>query len=52
MVYVKWAITLIFWSLVAAVLHYTLPQHDIARVTDTYEKRIDPGENSWFWAAP
>jgi len=50
MVYVKWAITLIFWSFVAAVLHYTLPQHDIARVTDTYEKRIDPGENSWFWA--
>ncbi|MEO0783861.1 MAG: DUF1523 family protein, partial [Pseudomonadota bacterium] len=25
---------------------------DIARVTDTYEKRIDFGENSIFWAAP
>lgn len=50
MVYVKWAIILTFWTLVAAVLHYTLPQTDIARVTDTYEKRIDPGENSWFWS--
>ena len=51
MVYVKWAIILVFWTFVAAVLHYTLPQTDIARVTDTYEKRIDPGENSWFWAS-
>ncbi len=51
MVYVKWAFILTFWLLVAAVLHYTLPQQDIARITDTYEKRIDPGENSWFWAA-
>ncbi|MCA0870835.1 DUF1523 family protein [Seohaeicola saemankumensis] len=50
MVYVKWAIILVFWTFVAAVLHYTLPQTDIARVTDTYEKRIDPGENSWFWS--
>ena len=51
MVYVKWAFILTFWLLVAAFLHYTLPQHDVARVTDTYEKRIDPGENSLFWAA-
>ncbi|GHG85112.1 DUF1523 family protein [Pseudodonghicola xiamenensis] len=50
MVYVKWAIILIFWTAVGAFLHYTLPQRDIARITDTYEKRIDPGENSWFWA--
>ncbi len=38
--------------LVIAVLHYNLPQHDIVRITDTYEKRIDPGGNSFFWAAP
>ncbi|MDK3016661.1 DUF1523 family protein [Pseudodonghicola flavimaris] len=48
--YVKWAIILIFWGLVASALHYTLPQTDIVRITDTYEKRIDPGENSLFWA--
>lgn len=50
--YVKWT----FWTLLATVifgfLHYTLPQHDIVRVADTYEKRIDFGENSIFWAAP
>jgi hypothetical protein len=51
MIFVKWIFTLVFWGVVAAVLHYTLPQHDIARVTDTYEKRIDFGENSLFWAS-
>ena len=48
--YVKWSIIVLFWALVAAFLHYTLPQHDIARISDTYEKRIDPGENSLFWS--
>ncbi len=37
---------------VIAVLHYNLPQHDIVRITDTYEKRIDPGRNAFFWATP
>ena len=50
--YVKWT----FWTLLAiivfAFLHYSLPQHDIVRITDTYEKRVDFGENSWFWAKP
>ncbi|SFM02249.1 DUF1523 family protein [Shimia aestuarii] len=52
MVYVKWGFWGLFWLLVAAFFHYTLPQHDIARITDTYEKRIDFGENSIFWAQP
>ena len=52
MVYVKWAFLVVFWGLVAAVLHYTLPQNDVGRITDTYEKRIDPGENRLFWASP
>ena len=50
MVYVKWVFWGMFWVLLGAFLHYTLPQHDIVRVTDTYEKRIDFGENSIFWA--
>ena len=49
--YIKWLLILAFWTLVAAFFHYTLPQHDIARITDTYEKRIDFGENSIFWAS-
>ncbi|MDA7427761.1 DUF1523 family protein [Primorskyibacter aestuariivivens] len=48
--FIKWLLILSFWTLVAAFFHYTLPQHDIARITDTYEKRIDFGENSIFWA--
>ena len=51
MVYLKWVFWITFWVLVAAFFHYTLPQHDIVRITDTYEKRIDFGENSIFWAA-
>ena len=49
--YIKWFLILAFWTLVAAFFHYTLPQHDIARISDTYEKRIDFGENSIFWAS-
>lgn len=51
MVYVKWGLRVLFWLTVFAFLHYTLPQRDIARVTDTYEKRIDFGENSIFWSS-
>ena len=50
MTYVKWICIAVFWLFVAAVLHYTLPQNDVVRITDTYEKRVDFGGNSWFWA--
>ena len=50
--YVKWTLIALFWVVVLALLHYTLPQQDVARISDTYEKRIDPGENSLFWASP
>ncbi len=49
--YIKWAFILTFWVLFASFLHYTLPQHDVARITDTEVRRIDPGENRWFWAS-
>ncbi len=52
MTYVKFLFWGLIWVFVAAFLHYTLPQTDVARVTDTYTKRIDFGENSIFWAAP
>ncbi|KIN62532.1 DUF1523 domain containing protein [Sulfitobacter noctilucicola] len=47
---IKWVFWSTIWLLVIAVFHYTLPQVDIVRVTDTYEKRIDPGENALFWS--
>lgn len=46
----RWTFWITIWVLVAAFFHYTLPQVDIVRITDTYEKRIDPGENRLFWA--
>lgn len=46
-----WILTITIWTLIAAFFHYTLPQKDIVRITDTYEKRVDFGENSWFWAS-
>jgi hypothetical protein len=51
MVYVKWFFILAFWAVVLSFLHYTLPQHDIVRITDTYETRVDYGENALFWAS-
>ncbi|MBV1867330.1 MAG: DUF1523 family protein [Marinosulfonomonas sp.] len=50
--YVKWGFWLTLVLVVFGFFHYTLPQHDIVRVADTYEKRIDFGANSIFWAAP
>ena len=50
MAIIKWVFWITFWVLVGSFFHYTLPQVDIVRVTDTYEKRIDFGENSIFWA--
>lgn len=47
---IKWIFWITIWTIIVAFFHYTLPQVDIVRVTDTYEKRIDFGENSIFWA--
>jgi len=50
MTYVKWTFIILFWALVGAFFHYTLPQHDVARIVGTENRRIDFGENSIFWA--
>ena len=50
--YVKWTFWVILASFVFGFLHYTLPQHDIVRIVGTENRRIDIGENSWFWAGP
>ncbi|SFD68282.1 DUF1523 family protein [Roseivivax sediminis] len=49
MQYVKWTAIVVFWAVVLGFLHYTLPQNDVARITDTYEKRVDFGANRMFW---
>lgn len=50
--YVKWTFWVVVASFVFGFLHYTLPQHDIVRIVGTENRRIDIGENSWFWAGP
>lgn len=49
--YIKWVFILAIWGVIGATFHYTLPQVDIARITDTYEKRVNPGTNSLFWSS-
>ncbi len=49
---IKWTFWITVWVLIAAFFHYTLPQNDIVRITDTLEKRVDFGDNSIFWAHP
>lgn len=48
--YAKWTFLAVVAAAALAFLHYTLPQTDIVRITDTYEKRIDFGANSLFWS--
>ena len=50
MQYIKWAVIIVFWTVVVAFFHYTLPQRDIVRITDTNERRVDFGSNAFFYA--
>ncbi|KIC46282.1 MAG: DUF1523 family protein [Ruegeria sp.] len=53
MAYVKWAFIIIFWGTIATILQYSLPQHDVVRIVNTYEERQDL--NDWtriFWSEP
>jgi hypothetical protein len=47
---IKWTFWLLIWAVVAAFLWYTLPRNDVVRISDTYQKRVDFGDNSLFWA--
>ncbi|WGV15446.1 DUF1523 family protein [Fuscovulum ytuae] len=50
--YLKWTVLVTLALLVFSFLHYTLPQTDIVRIVGTENRRMDLGENSWFWASP
>lgn len=43
---------LILAAYVVGFLHYTLPQREVVRIIDAYEKRMDVSTNSLFWAEP
>jgi hypothetical protein len=50
--YLKWSVLTLLALFLFSFLHYTLPQTDIVRIVGTENRRIDFGENSWFWASP
>ena len=49
----KWVFRIVLAIFVLGFLHYTLPHHDIVRVTGTYNRLTTVGpENSWAYASP
>jgi hypothetical protein len=48
----KWGFWVLLGLLLLAFLHYTLPQHDVVRVTNTYNRLTTVGENWMFYATP
>ncbi|NIY79774.1 MAG: DUF1523 family protein [Rhodobacteraceae bacterium] len=51
--YVKWTLIALIVLIVGGFAHYTLPQHDIVRIVNTYEERQDlSGWTTMFWQAP
>ncbi len=51
-VYVKWGFRIFLLLIVAGFLHYTLPQHDVVRITNAYNRLTTVGENAIFYASP
>lgn len=47
---IKWAIRITLLLLIVAFFHYTLPQHDIVRITNTYNKLTPIGANWMFYS--
>ena len=48
--YVKWSFRILVVLVVGGFLHYTLPHHDIVRITNTYNRLTTVGsENSWAY---
>lgn len=51
--YLKWGFRIGTLLILAGFLHYTLPQHDIVRVTNTYNRLTTvSGSNGWAYASP
>lgn len=53
MTYLRWGFKLLLLLIVGGFLHYVLPAHDVVRIVDAYERRVDfTSSNRLFWAAP
>ncbi|MGV8952165.1 MAG: DUF1523 family protein [Cypionkella sp.] len=50
---VKWGLRILVLLIVGLFLHYTLPHHDIVRITNTYNRLTTVGtENAWAYSSP
>ena len=49
--YVKWTLRIVPLIVVALFLHYTLPQHDIVRISSTSNRLTEIGANRIFYAS-
>ena len=50
--YFKWGFRIFALLFVFLFFHYVLPQHDVVRVTNTYNRLTTVGANSIFYSAP
>jgi Protein of unknown function (DUF1523) len=48
---IKWGFRILLALIVGLFLHYTLPQHDIVRITNTYNKLTPIGANAIFYSS-
>jgi Protein of unknown function (DUF1523) len=49
---IKWGIRIFVLLFLAGFLHYTLPQRDVVRISNTYNRLTTVGENWMFYASP
>lgn len=50
--YAKWTVWAVAAAIVAAFLHYVLPQNDVVRITNTYNRLTPIGDNAIFYGSP
>ena len=48
---IKWGFRILLVLIVGLFLHYTLPQRDVVRIINTYNKLTDIGSNAIFYSA-
>ena len=49
---IKWGIRIVVVLFLLGFLHYTLPQRDVVRITNSYNRLTTVGENWMFYAVP
>lgn len=47
---IKWTLRILLVLILGAFLHYTLPQHDVVQIINTYNKNTPIGANWMFYA--